>query len=178
MHQKMELLDKEKDYYRQRDADLEKQLASKDQLLKHRDIEEAELKKTHEDRLRRMEEDKLSLFTEKNRELTKAMEDNKGQFEEIRHKDSELRKVVYELAISRNTIQKLEGRIKEIQGDRTTHIQAYQAEIEVMRSRELQHKTYRDSIRSNQWNCERETRRLVQHFIKTFIEGGDGQARS
>ena len=57
------------------------------------------------------------------------MEENKGQFESLRHKDNELRKVVHELEISRNTIQKVEQKIKEMQNDKSTQIRAYQQEI-------------------------------------------------
>jgi hypothetical protein len=54
-----------------------------------------ELKTIFEEKVRKIEEEKLSLFADKNKEITKVMEENKAQFESLRHKDMELRKVVH-----------------------------------------------------------------------------------
>ena len=39
-------------------------------------------------------------------------------------------------------------------------------------------KSYKDTVRSNQWNCEREVRKLIQSFIKRVLESGDKQVRN
>ena len=37
---------------------------------------------------------------------------------------------------------------------------------------------YKDVIRSNQWNCEREVRRSIQGFIKKMLEAGEKESRN
>lgn len=39
-------------------------------------------------------------------------------------------------------------------------------------------KSYKDTIKSNQWNCEREVRKLIQAFIKKILESGEKQVRN
>lgn len=39
-------------------------------------------------------------------------------------------------------------------------------------------KNYKDNIRTNQWNCEREVRKMIQNFIKKILENGDKQPRN
>lgn len=38
--------------------------------------------------MRRLEEEKLAIFTDKNKEIAKILEDNKSQFEALRSKES------------------------------------------------------------------------------------------
>ena len=54
----------------------------------------------------------MGVFGDKNKEIGKIMEENKNQFEMIRGKDNELRRVSHELEISRNSIVKLESKIR------------------------------------------------------------------
>ena len=42
------------------------------------------MKKMFEDKIKKVEEDKLVMFSDKNKEITKIMEENKAQFESIR----------------------------------------------------------------------------------------------
>lgn len=77
--------------------------------------------------------------------------------------------MAHELEISRTTIQKLESKVKEMQNDKNSQVKVYQNEIENLRKKELTFKSYKDLIRTNQWNCEREVRKNIQNFIKKIL---------
>lgn len=81
--------------------------------------------------------------------------------------------MAHELEISRAAFQKQEAKIKEMQSDRSSQVKAYQNEIEALRKKELGFKSYKDQIRTNQWNCEREVRKNMQGFIKKMLEAGE-----
>jgi chromosome segregation ATPase len=178
IYQKIEFIEKEKEYFKEKCQEKEDAISRKNEDLKHKDIEEAELKKAYEDKVKKLEEEKLAIFTDKNKEIAKILDDNKSQFEALRAKESEIRKVAHELEISRATLQKQEGKIKEMQSDRNSQVKVYQAEIENLRKKELTFKSYKDLIRTNQWNCEREVRKNIQNFIKKVLEVGEKEVRN
>ena len=177
INQKVELIDKEKEYFKEKLEQKEQELARKIEEVKMREIEEIEMKKMFQDKIKKVEEDKLVMFSDKNKEITKIMEENKAQFESIRQKDNQLRKIIHELQISRSSIQKLEGKVKEMQNERNTQTKAFQVQIENLRKKELVLKSYKDTVMSSQWNCEREVRKLIQTFIKKVLQNGEKQGR-
>ena len=67
--------------------------------------------------------------------------------------------------------------MKEVQNERNTQTKAFQVEIENLRKKELVLKSYKDTVMSSQWNCEREVRKLIQTFIKKVLENGEKQGR-
>jgi hypothetical protein len=60
-----------------------------------------------------------------------------------------------------------------MQNDRNSQVKVYQNEIEALRKKELTFKSYKDQIRTSQWNCEREVRKNMQSFIKKMLEVGE-----
>ena len=80
INQKVELIDKEKDYFKEKLEEKEQELARKIEEVKYREIEEMEMKKMFEDKIKKVEEDKLVMFSDKNKEIAKIMEENKAQF--------------------------------------------------------------------------------------------------
>jgi hypothetical protein len=65
-----------------------------------------------------------------------------------------------------------------MQNDKNSQVKVYQNEIENLRKKELTFKSYKDLIRSNQWNCEREVRKHIQNFIKKILEIGEKEVRN
>jgi hypothetical protein len=47
-----------------------------------------------------------------------------------------------------------------------------------LRKKELLFKSFKDEIRSSQWNCEREVRKHIQNFIKKILEVGEKEVRN
>jgi hypothetical protein len=52
-------------------------------------------------------------------------------------------------------VQKIEGKVKDMQNEKSIQLKAFQTELENLRKKELNYKAYRDQVRSNQWGCER-----------------------
>lgn len=65
-----------------------------------------------------------------------------------------------------------------MQSDKSGQVKAYQGEIEQLRKKELLFKSFKDEMRSNQWNCEREVRKHIQNFIKKILEVGEKEVRN
>jgi hypothetical protein len=57
-----------------------------------------------------------------------------------------------------------------MQSDKSGQVKAYQGEIEQLRKKELLFKSFKDEMRSNQWNCEREVRKHIQRANRDMLK--------
>lgn len=49
-------------------------------------------------------------------------------------------------------------------------VRIYQAEIDQLKKKDSSNKLFKESISNHQWNCERETKKNIQTFIRNFLE--------
>ncbi len=45
----------------------------------------------------------------------------------------------------------------------------YQTELEQLKKKDVNHKAYRESVNNYHWSIEREIKKNIQNFIKTFL---------
>lgn len=76
------------------------------------------------------------MITSKNAELQKLAEENKSNFEALKEKEADLRRIQHELDIARNTIQKLENIKRETEEKIKSINKVYQGEIEQLKRKE------------------------------------------
>lgn len=67
----------------------------------------------YEDKLKRLEEDKLAMLSGKNTEMHRLSEEGKTFAEAIKKKESDLRRVGNELEVARKTIANLDLKSRE-----------------------------------------------------------------
>ncbi len=46
----------------------------------------------------------------------------------------------------------------------------YQAEIDQLKKKDSLSKSFKETVSNHQWNCERETKKSIQNFIRSFLE--------
>lgn len=71
------------------------------------------IKKSFEDKIKAMEEDRLIVLSQKNTENQRLVEENRVSFDNLKTKESETRKLTGELELAKASIAKLEGKVKE-----------------------------------------------------------------
>jgi hypothetical protein len=59
-----------------------------------------------------LEEDRLNILTQKNNEIQRITEENKENYEKLKDKETQYRKLSHELDIARATITKLDLKAK------------------------------------------------------------------
>ena len=85
-NQRIELIEKERDYYLQMIDERERQMNKLSNEIKNAEISEGNFRKAFEDKIKKLEEEKLSLFSMKNNEVQRLLEENKSQFDSIKSK--------------------------------------------------------------------------------------------
>ena len=71
------------------------------------------LKKSMEEKIKSLQEDRLLVLSQKNSENQRLVDESRANFESLKAKESETRRLNSELEHSKNTIVKLEQRVKE-----------------------------------------------------------------
>ena len=49
-------------------------------------------------------------------------------------------------------------------------VKIYQAEVDQLKKKDSASKSFREAVSNHQWNCERETKKNIQNFIRNFLE--------
>jgi uncharacterized protein involved in exopolysaccharide biosynthesis len=71
------------------------------------EVEDNGLRKALEDKIGRLEQERLSAISAKNAEMQKLAHENKTKFEDIKSKEADIRKLQRELEVAKSTISKL-----------------------------------------------------------------------
>ena len=91
--QRLELVEKQREYFKGIIEERAEEIRKMRQESRNSQIEDSQIRRTLEDKIKKLEEDRLSLFTLKNNEIQQLTEESKSQFEQIKGKQSEHRRV-------------------------------------------------------------------------------------
>ncbi len=84
-----------------------------------------------------------------------------------------MRKATHEVEIARNQILKLDARIIELDNKIKSMNKLYQQELEEMKKKELSYKGFKEDVVNQQWNTQREVRKTLRNFTKSFLTLND-----
>lgn len=134
------------------------------------------LKKSYEEKIKSLESDRLTVFAQKNTENQRLIEEGRVNFENLKAKQSECRKISSQLELSKATASKLEAKLKESEEKIRSLNRTYLTEVEDMKKKEQNFKRVKQNVVSSIWKSEREVRRIIQASIKKIIEVVDQQS--
>lgn len=123
-----------------------------------------------EDKLKKVEEERLAMLSGKNTESHRLAEEIKNLTENLKNKESQLRKVHNEIQVARKTITNLDLKSKDYDDKLKGVNKLFQTEMEQLKKRDLVFKNYKESMTNYMWNTERQIKKGLQNFIKTFLE--------
>jgi hypothetical protein len=112
-------------------------------------------KKGFEEKIKNLEEDRLLILSQKNTENQRLIEENRLNFENLKSKESECRKLSSELELIKTTSTKLENRLKESDEKIRNLSRTYQVELEELKKKEQSFKRLKESAISSVWKSER-----------------------
>ena len=101
--------------------------------------------------MKKAEESKLHLLSEKNSESNRLAEEVRSLADGLKKKESELRKVSNELEVARKTITNLDAKSREYDDKLKGVNKLYQNELEQLKKRDLAFKNYKESITNYLW---------------------------
>ena len=108
-------------------------------------------KKGFEEKIKSLEEDRLTVLSQKNTENQRLIEESRVNFENLKQKESECRKVASELDLSKTTCSKLDSRLKETEEKIRNLNRTYQAEVEELKRKEQSFKKVKENAVSSIW---------------------------
>ena len=171
--QRLELVEKERSFLKERgverDHEISKQHNEIQQLEKSLELQ----KKSNEEKIRMLEEERLAAFSQKNNENHRLIEESRGNFDRLKAKESECRRLLNDLELSRNTLSRVEGKLREAEERGVSLNRTYLGEVEVMKKKEQGFKKFKETLHRSVWKSEREVRKVVQASIKRILESVD-----
>ena len=91
--QRIELVQKEKNYFKSRLEEKEEEYRKIVAENRNNQFDQAGAKKVLEEKVRRLEEERLAMISAKNAEIQKLAEENKIKFEALKAKEADLRRL-------------------------------------------------------------------------------------
>ena len=166
-------MEKEKEFLREKGCDKDREclkLYSEAQQLE-KSVEAQ--KKGFEEKLKQLEEERLAAFSQKNNENHRLIEESRTNFEKLKGKESECRKLLNELELAKSTLSRVEAKLREAE-ERTVGLnRTYLSEVDSMKKKEQTFKKFKETLHRSLWKSEREVRKVIQANVKRILESVD-----
>lgn len=134
--QKLETVEKEKGYLKERLEEKEREIKKLASEIKQQDNNLTITKKSYDEKIKSLENDRLTVLSQKNTENQRLVEEGRLHFDNLKTKESECRRITSELEIAKAAVAKLEAKLKDSEEKNRNLNRICVTEVEEMKKKE------------------------------------------